>query len=303
MLLVLVATLWTTLPWGGRAFRFTSPQSFRASGGGTSRRPTPLARARSRLRAALTEPGFPSQGECLEYRWRQTDRWILVEVPLPRRASVEQVQLAVAPDSLQLAVDQVVAPELSPVAGSLVGRVAPESVDHHVVACGPGEHSLVIRMAKDPPEGTSELWSGFLRREVPTPTRRFKRLGDEYAWTQTAADLTLTLAVPADTTSQEVHLDFGADGLRWQLSFDNYPSFGKWTPRLWGRIDPTQSTWFLDHEPDGTGCSTFELCLAKKPPLHDETPWWPALSVEEYEDVAEQRALGRAGCTFPEPWC
>ena len=122
------------------------------------------------------------RGECASYRWTQEDDCFLIEVPLPRAVGRSEVNLAVSPTTFQLGVRGT--PELEPVTGTFYGEVDPTHISYEVVQRADEDPAVEVRLPKQSPEGTYEMWAGLLQGDAASPTVRFRRQTERYSWSQ-----------------------------------------------------------------------------------------------------------------------
>ena len=274
------------------------------------------AAAATCLDGAIGDPDAAiRRGECASYRWTQEDDCFLIEVPLPRAVGRSEVNLAVSPTTFQLGVRGT--PELEPISGTFYGEVDPTHISYEVVRRAGEDPAVEVRLPKESPEGTYEMWAGLLQGDAASPTVRFRRQVERYTWSQVQpsplaasarlgchppppppppsskpppcttrpqgkGSFTVQIRVPPGTSKRDVALEFTPDGSGLSLSFDSDPDFGQFQGDFWGRIAQADSAWFLEPGPRGEP-ATFELVLAKKDPPSSSQGgcWWPGLMREE----------------------
>mmetsp|Transcript_2025 Transcript_2025/g.2631 ORF Transcript_2025/g.2631 Transcript_2025/m.2631 type:complete len:325 (+) Transcript_2025:106-1080(+) len=220
---------------------------------------------------------MPMEMECHQYRWKQTEDFIDVEIPIPKMVIPKDIYLVLTPEEFccELRNDLT----FIPVEGFLMGEANSENSSWTVEPAEKrGGYVIKVRVMKNAQEGTYALWYGFLEDEEPSPTVAFEGKTNKYSWKQNLHTIEVEITVPSDVTKKGVHFDIDAAGKSFRLSMDEYPSYGILEGNFFGKVSVADSIWLLDGEEENR-----KLCaVLKKKRRKDNIPeWWSSLMENE----------------------
>jgi len=90
---------------------------------------------------------------------------------------------------------------------------------------------------------------------------------DNYAWTQTKEDVTVTVPIPKGTKARDINCLIKPNSLFLQLKGSPAPLIDG---QLHDRVITQDSTWTIDGE-------TLEIVLAKQPTEDEKKQWWKSV--------------------------
>lgn len=233
---------------------------------------------RENIKQRLRE--VPMEKECHQYRFKQTEEEIFVDIPIPYPVKPEDMILVLTEDQFMLQLKN--HPDYPEIIGNLMGKLLTEHSSFSIVPAVDDRGGYLVRLEarKAGGPGAYALWYGFLEGETAAPTVRYRGNCRRYSWAQNCDYVEVEVPIPGDVTKKGTFYQLDPAGKSMKLAFDVFPQFGVLEGKFGGTISVIDSMWVIDGNDEGT---KLYLSLKKKRKKDDVPEWWSTMIVgEEY---------------------